>query len=189
MTKPLVASLEFLESFGFFDVVLPFLFVFTLLYAVLEKTKILGTEGEKHVPKKNLNAMVSFAVALFVVAATNIVDIIRQSLPMVVLVLVVIISFLLLAGSFMGSEEFSFKDNTRWKGFLTVVMFLAVILIFMSLIKNEAGISWLNLILNYIKETLWTGPVISSIIFLAVIAGVIWFVVYAGKEKPTAQGP
>lgn len=184
--KPFVASMEFLESFGFFDVVLPFLFVFVLLFAILEKTKILGVEGEKKLPKKNLNAMVSFAIALFVVAATNIVDIIRQSLPMVVLVLVIIISFLLLAGSFMGSKEFSFEQSPGWKGFLTAVMFLAVIMIFMSLIKTDAGVSWLMVFFTYIKDNLWKGPVISSIIFLAVIVGVIYFVV-GGKGKPKKE--
>ena len=35
--------LSFLERFGFYDIVLPFLLVFTIVFAVLEKTKILGT--------------------------------------------------------------------------------------------------------------------------------------------------
>ena len=50
-------AVDFLQDFGFFDVVLPFLLVFTLVFGILEKTKIFGTEkvGDKEYPKKNIN--------------------------------------------------------------------------------------------------------------------------------------
>ena len=49
---------ESLEAWGLTDVMLPFLLVFTLVFAVLEKTKVLGME------KKNLNVVVSLVMAL-----------------------------------------------------------------------------------------------------------------------------
>ena len=104
MAAPLEIAVEFLDKFGFFSVVLPFIFVFALVFAILEKTMILGKEKDEK-PKTSIDAMVAFAVALFVVAATNVVAVIRESLPMVVLVLVFIISFMLLVGSFIGSGE------------------------------------------------------------------------------------
>ena len=88
MVSPLEGSLEFLEAFGFFNVVLPFLLVFTLIFAILEKTRILGTEDGKS--RKNLNAMLSFVFALFVVATKEIVLAIRGSLPQVALILIIV---------------------------------------------------------------------------------------------------
>ena len=116
MPSPLEIAVNFLKDFGFFDILLPFLLVFTIVFAILEKTMILGQENNK--PKKNINAMVAFSIALFVVAASNIVAVLQQSLPMVTLVLIVIVSFMLLMGSFMGTGEFSFKDYKYTKYFL-----------------------------------------------------------------------
>ena len=76
MPSPLEIAVNFLKDFGFFDVVLPFLLVFTIVFAVLEKTLILGKE-ENNKPKKNIDAMVAFSIALFVVAASNIVDVLQ----------------------------------------------------------------------------------------------------------------
>jgi len=96
MASILTDALVFLESFGFFDVVLPFLLVFTLVFAILEKTKILGVNDDTaKTAKKNINAMVAFAIGLFVVLATQVVQVIKESLPLVALVLVIIISLLL----------------------------------------------------------------------------------------------
>ena len=54
----------FLEKLGVYDVVLPFLLVFTIVFAILEKTRVLGTDDidGKPWPKKNLNAVVAFVV-------------------------------------------------------------------------------------------------------------------------------
>ena len=44
MATPFREVIEFFDSIGLFDVVLPFLLVFTIVFAILEKTKVLGTE-------------------------------------------------------------------------------------------------------------------------------------------------
>src|SRR3989339_539361 len=37
-------SIQFLAKLGIYDVVLPFLLVFTIVFSLMEKTKVLGTE-------------------------------------------------------------------------------------------------------------------------------------------------
>src|SRR3989338_6986549 len=64
MATPFRQVIEFFDTIGLFDVVLPFLLVFTIVFAILEKTKVLGTEeidGKKYT-KKNLNAIASFVI-------------------------------------------------------------------------------------------------------------------------------
>jgi len=49
---------DFFGEIGLFDVVLPFLLVFTVVFAILEKTKVFGIEeieGKKYT-RKNLNS-------------------------------------------------------------------------------------------------------------------------------------
>ena len=51
---------EFISSFqdaGVFDIVLPFLLVFAIVFAILEKSKVFGTDADKN-PKTNINAIV-----------------------------------------------------------------------------------------------------------------------------------
>jgi len=177
MPSPLEIAIIFLKDFGFFDVILPFLLVFTIVFAVLEKTMILGKENNK--PKKNLDSMVAFAIALFVVAASNIVAVLQQSLPMVTLVLIVIISFMLLMGSFMGTGEFSFNNYKYTKYFLVFSLIIGVSLIFLGAIESDNGDSWLRIIWDYVQENWFTGPAFSGIVFLAIIVLVILYVLDA----------
>ncbi|MFH1592877.1 MAG: hypothetical protein ABIB47_05930 [Candidatus Woesearchaeota archaeon] len=180
MASPLQTSIDFLESFGFFDIVLPFILVFTLVFAILEKTRILGEE-DKH-PKRNLNALVAFVIGLFVVAATSIVNVLRDSLPVITLILVVLLCFMLLVGAFHGEKEFTFAESKGWKIFLTLVMFISVLLVFGNFIKTDSGESWLEVVWDFAKGDLGSGPVVSSVIFLAVIIFVVWFVGWGGKK-------
>src|SRR3989338_8683840 len=80
----------FLDKIGVYDVILPFLLVFTIVFAILEKTKILGSEkidGKEH-PKKNINAMVAFVIAFLVIASTQLVAVINQVMANVILLLI-----------------------------------------------------------------------------------------------------
>lgn len=174
MVSPLQNALDFLVDFGFFDIILPFLLVFTIVFAILEKTKIFGKETDRN---KNINAMVAFVIAFFVIATPQIVTSIQVSIPQVALVLVVLVSFMMLAGSFIsGEKEFSFQDRTGWKIFLTLTVFFGIVAIFLN------SLDWLDPVLRYIIER-WTDTLIVSILFLGIIIGVIFFVVGSGDKK------
>jgi len=118
---------SYFQTYGIMDFLLPFLLVFTIVFGILEKTKILGIEGKDKLPKKNLNAMVAFAIAFFVVAASNIVQAIQVSLPAISMVLLIVVVFMLLLGSIAGeSGDKGFhlweKDGPyRWAGWLVVI--------------------------------------------------------------------
>jgi len=168
--------IDFLQKLGFFDVILPFLLVFTIVFGILEKTRIFGVEkiDNKEYPRKSINSMVAFAIGFFTVAAKQVVTSLQVSLPNVALVLIIVVCFLMLAGSFMGDKPFSLEGRKGWVGFLTVVMFLAVILIFL----NSFG--WLTPITEFFAAN--KNTVLMPIIFLAVIVGSIFFVISSGGK-------
>jgi len=179
MVSPLQSAIDFLKSFGFFDIVLPFILVFTIVFAILEKTKILGKED-----KKNVNALVAFAVGLFVVAASNIVDVLRDALPVISLLLVVLLSAMLLVGTIHGDEEFKyFAQNMFWRWFLTIALIISVLLIFANFIKTDDGDTWLEVFWDFVSRDFDSGPVVSSIIFLAIIIFVVWAVGWSGGKN------
>src|SRR3989344_2533900 len=177
MASPLGQAVEFLQDFGFFDVVLPFLLTFTLTFAILEKTQILGTtkvgkkDDQETIPNKNLNAMVSFVFGLLVVATANVVRAINESLPNIVLLVVISVSFLILIGTFWTSPmDFPSKHKNFYLMFV-ILMFIGVILIFLnSIYFNYLGeeVSVLEYSIDYVTQN-WSGAVFGSIIILIVI--------------------
>ena len=175
-------ALQFLRSFGFFSVILPFLLVFTIVFGVLEKTRIFGTEKIKgeDLPRRNLNSVVSFCIAFFVVAASNVVQMLQVSLPIVALLLIVIIVFLLLFGALMGKTELeggiSLWKFKGFKGTFVVAIVVAVLAIML------AGFGLLGTIVTYVSSNL-TGTFITSLILFVIVVGAMWFVVGSRAEK------
>lgn len=177
MVSPLYSSIEFMKSFGIFDIVLPFLLVFTVIFGILEKTKVFGKEGDDS--RKNLNAMVAFTVAFFVVAATQIVALMQTALPYMMFLLVLIIMFMILFGATIGEGELNLWEqftNKKTKGIFAFGIFIAIIAIVLGAMGMlESLIDWLFL---YV-----TGPVLSTVILLLVVGIFMWIVVGGKDEK------
>lgn len=105
---------EFLgEDLGMWDTFLPFLLIFTIFYAVLQKTKVLsGSSDEGESKKFNLiiSAVIGFLVVIPHVTNTyppnrDIVVIINSALPDVAAVLVAVVLALILANLFTQRED------------------------------------------------------------------------------------
>lgn len=179
MSSPLTNAVEFLRAFGFFDVVVPFILVFTIVFGILEKTRLFGTEkvDGNDVPRKNLNAMVAFAIAFLVIAATKIVEIIQLSLPQIMLLLVIIIAFMLLVGTFLGDKAGSFASNyPKSAKFFMFLAFVAIVLIFLNIF---------GLLTPTYNTTasFFSGAGGGSVLLLLISLGAIWFVMKGPGKK------
>ncbi len=196
----LVGAIRFLEDLGVYDVALPFLLVFTITFAILEKTKIFGTEkvgDEDDVPKKNLNAMAAFVIAFLVVASTNLVAAISKAAANIVLLLILSVSFLMLIGSFTNPDEMKkgiFLEDKKWKNFFMILMFIGIVFIFLDAIPGSGDYcegddcTWLTVAWDFMKVN-WDSSAIASIILLLVIAGFIGWISRTPAEKiPVTPG-
>jgi hypothetical protein len=171
-------AIEFFDRLGVYDVVLPFLLIFSIVFAILERTKIFGTEkvAGVEVTRKNLNAMTAFVISLLVVASTQIVKVINGALAKVVLLLLVSISFLMLIGTFFGKDE-EVKLTGGWRSWGMGLLFIGVIMIF----ANEVG--WLEPFWNYVTSN-WDSAVVGSI---ALIILIVWFMSYVTGPGKTPE--
>jgi len=165
-------AIDFLNVVGVYDVILPFLLVFTIVFAILEKTKILGIEkaGDKVYTKKNLNAMVAFISSFLVVASTKLVGVINEAVASVVLVLIVSVCFLLLIGVFFKTGEFSLEQYPRWIGFFMILMFIGVVLIFLN------ALDWLKYILSLFVywDSQWAATFLLFILVIVFMVFITW---------------
>lgn len=180
-------GINFFHKLGIYDVVLPFLLVFTIMFAILEKTKIFGVvnAGGVEYTKKNLNAMVAFIVGFIVIASAKLVTAINESLGRIFLLLLVSICFLLLIGSFYHYDEKVFLEK-GWRTFFMVVMLIGVILIFMDSIKLDSGESWLEWLWGFLQGN-WAANYTASIILIIVLVGAMLFITWEKKPDKSSK--
>ncbi len=173
--------LEFFDKIGIYDVVLPFLLVFSITFAIFEKTKVLGTEEieGKRYTKKNLNAMASFVIAFMVVASSKLVEMITEVSSNMVILLLLVVFFLLLIGSFYKEGEGVFLEK-GWKLGGMIVLLIGISAVFAQAIKMESGEGFLEYGWNWLVDHL-SSTAVASIIMLIVI---FLFMLYIVKEHP-----
>ena len=155
-----------LQDWGISDVMLPFVLIFTIIYAILHKTKILG-EG-----KKNFNAVVAIVVALLVVIPhvthqfseeSDPVNIINKALPQVSLIIVAVVFLLIMIGVFGQDMVFLGLAAPGWILFFSI----AVILI----IFGGAAGWWSQGFLDFLQVEFGDDAIAIAIMFL--IFGII----------------
>ncbi|MBS3166393.1 hypothetical protein J4444_04685 [Candidatus Woesearchaeota archaeon] len=164
-----------LQQYGVLDFLLPFLLVFTIIYAVLSKTKILG--GEE---KKQFNIIVALVLALLFVVPHMLgtyplgydpVAVLNATLPSISLVAVAAIMLLLLMGVF--GTDFS-KTAAP---FIAVIAILFVIYIFGASLNVWRG--------PYDIFYWWTTDVTELLIVLIVFGLIVYFIT---KEPTKTSG-
>ena len=159
----------FLISSLFTDYVLPFILVFTLIFAILQKTQLLG-EG-----RKQINSMIGLIVGLILISFPFARDIVVQLMPFLAVSAVILLVFMLLYGFIMGKKD----GDVLHKG----------VKIALGIILGLALITVLLFISGYwdpIYDLMFGGEGSSqiwiNILLVAVIAGAIASVV-ASKDK------
>ena len=171
-------TINFFYTIGLFDVVLPFLLVFTIVFAIFEKTKVFGStviDGKTYT-RKNLNVMASFVIAFLVIASSRLVEIIASVSSQMVILLFLSVFFLLLIGSFQKEGAGVFLEG-GWKTLFVFIMFIGIVLIYLSALKIN-GESWLEKAWNFLSGT-DTSQAVGSIILVVII---IMFMIYIVKD-------
>ena len=174
--------LDFFDNIGLFDVVLPFLLVFAIVFAIFEKTKVLGTDivdGTVYT-KKNLNAIVAFSISFLVVASSELVEIITKVSSQMVVLMFLGVFFLLLVGIFFREGEPVYLDG-GWKVVTMVIMGLGIAGIFLNTLKTDNGDTWLERIMDFFRGG--TDELVGSIVLLAIIVGFMIFMIRDPQPK------
>jgi hypothetical protein len=156
------------QNWIFKEYILPFLLVFVLLFAVLEKTKLLG-EG-----KGQLNAILSFVVSLMVVGFIFPKEVISNLILFLSIALVVAFVFLLLYGFVSGNKD-GFELSGGLKIALGVIVGIAVIIAVIW--ATGINTNFFDLFFRQAwSEALWT-----NIAFIAIFVFVVSWVLKSAK--------
>lgn len=166
-----------LEDWGLIDVLLPFLLIFTLVFAVLQKTRILGEE------KRNLNTILALVISLIVVvphvtgnfpAGYDPVKIINAALPSVSIIVVAVIMLLIMIGLFAHDRVYLGLTMPGWIAFFSI---LTIIIIF-----GSAAGWWASGFNSWLDNT-FGSDALAIVIMIVVFGIIIAFITGSGKEK------
>ncbi len=156
----------------FVDVILPFLLVFTLVFAILDKTKLLG-EG-----KRQINAIVSLVIGIILIGFPFARDIIVRLVPFLVVSLVILFIFMLLYGFVSGGKE-GVVLNKGLKITLGIIVGLAVIV---AVLWITGSWTLIHTFLGDYADEVWV-----NVLLFVIIGGAIAFVLSA-KDKGSSSG-
>lgn len=187
------------NSWGLRDVMLPFLLVFVIIFAILAKARILGED------KKKWNLAVALVMALLVVIPHVLdkypgnfdpVDIMNEALPNLSIVIVAALGALLIIGAFGG--EIQTRPAYLTGGVIVIAGVIYTIFVYPSLSPILLAIAIIFVIttafsnpdregVNYVQSAISIGAFIAVLYFFGVARG--WF----GKlpdwlEDPLYQG-
>ncbi len=155
-----------LQSPLFINLILPFILVFAVVFAILEKTKILG-DG-----KRQIDAIVALVIGLIVVAFAEAVDIIVYLMPVLGVSIVVVLVFLILFGSVFKEGEFQVHKSIKW-----IVGILAAIVVLISVLVLT---NWWDYLVNLFYED---NGLVTNIVFIVIVLVAIAIVVFGGGKQ------
>lgn len=169
-----MAEQTILQSWVFSRFVLPFLLIFFIVFGILEKTKIFGTE------KKQLNAFIAFVVGLIVVGAASPTLAISHMILFLTVAIVVLFVALVLWGFVAGEKGLEFEKAPRaLKWFIGIVIVVAVIIALFWAIGTES--SFFGGIFGFLFESSWSKGFWTNLSFIVVI--IIALVLVLRKTK------
>ena len=157
---------NFLLTGIFQDLILPFILIFVILFAILQKTKLLGDGVQQ------INAVISFVIAAIFVAFSVQVSWLRDFTVFLAIGLFILFIFLLIYGFVYAGKE-GFTISNELKILLVAIAFIAVVVASLIITKTWSKVSTFFTSSN-------TG---SNVIFIILIAGAIIAVLYGGKKE------
>lgn len=163
------------NNWGLQDVLLPFLVIFLITFAILQKTHVLGEN------KKNLNVAFSVILGLLVVIphVTNsyphgldIVEIMNSALPTVSLILVAVVMLLILIGLFGGKVNLLGFALSNWIVFLSIII---IAWIFLGAAYNWNSWYWI--------EGVFGSEAVALIVIILVFGIIIAFITGGDEDR------
>ena len=146
-----------LQRIGFFQIIIPFILFFAVIFAILEKSKILGENV------RAVNGVVALVIALTATGAVVVTGIVSTMIPLVMLSITVLLLFFLMYGLFAGDLS-QVAPGIRIS--FGIASGVAVALIFLYSAN----------LFSYV-----TGEIIGMVLLIAAVIAVIATIVSASK--------
>lgn len=150
--------------------VYPFLLVFFIVFAILEKTKLLGED------RKQLNALLSFVIGLIFVSVAYPKFLVTNLILFLSVAIVIVFVVLILWGFVFAKERGGFEMTSSMKYALGSILILGVI-VAIFLITGIGG-----KVIDFLFKSSWSETFWVNFIFILLIAIALGAILKGGKS-------
>ena len=180
-----------LQQMGLFDVILPFFLIFTVIYAILQRSKILGEPEEA----RKFNVIVAMIIGFLVVAPhvlygdptgqsstlsvsvggrylPDVVNIMNNAIPSISIWIIAILMLLILLGMFGTDIDLWNRPLSTWIFIAAVLIVFYTFAVAANWFQAPEWLSWLRDRSNQ-----------AVILILLIFGVVIWFVISPERAK------
>ena len=170
-----------LESYGLRDALLPFLLIFLVIFSVLQKTHVFGSE------KRNINAVFSLIIAALTVIphitgkyppGADVIEIMNETLPNISVVAIAMIMAIFLIGLFGGESKWLGGSLSGW---IAIFSFGIIVYLF------GASAGWWT---DFTTKFNWWNSDTTSLVIIIVVFGLLigWITRPDTKEGDYIKG-
>ena len=146
----------------FTNIILPFLLIFVVVYAILEKTSILGEE------KKYANLLVAIIIGFMFIGVQSLVGFTIRLILLIATMVIILLGYFLVFG-FIGIKQ----ENKGTQVVLGILFGLAIIV----------SVIWAAGLLEKIQLANINSDVLAIIIFIMIFGGAIALVLTQSKDS------
>jgi hypothetical protein len=158
-----------LQHWIFTKFALPFLLIFFIVFAILEKTKVLGEN-------KQINALVSFVIGLIFVSLAYPAEVVTNMVLFLTIALIVVFVTLMLWGFATGKDlKIDFLGSSGAKIAVGIVILFAVVIAVLWATGIKGGV------VDLLFFQSWSSDFWINVIFVVAIAGALALVLRNGK--------
>jgi len=159
------------QSIGIFDVFLPFCLIFTILFAILQKTQIFQA-------RKGIDMVVAMAIAAMVMINPFVADIMKIVLQNTVIAILVVVALMLLMGLAFGSNK---PKIWKFVGYMIGLVFIV------WLLGRVADYYELYYPGTMLFSTMWWQQNLPWIVPILIIIIFAIIVISSGSDKPKGK--
>jgi hypothetical protein len=153
------------QTAGVFDYVLPFLLIFTIIFGILEATRIVGKN-------KGVHVIIALAVGLLALRTGFVQTFFSEIFPRLGVGLAVILALLIMTGLFINSKEAKY-----WMWGIAAVGIVIWLIILVGTFENVGWIGGYGFFEDY------AGMIIGAVLLIGVIIAVV-----ASKSEGGSSG-
>ena len=160
----MASQLGLLGSVFFTNIILPFLLIFTVVFAILDKTRILGE-------KRDVNAIIALVFGLVVVGVPSAIGVVMNIIPVIAVIIVILLAWLMTYG-FISYEKDKPLVSDAWKKTFQIVLGITFL----------GTIAWATGVYKIIIDKPWAADVGQTLLLVGSIIAVVAIVI-SGKQS------
>jgi len=166
-------ALEFLQSAALTKFVYPFLLIFFIIFAILEKTKVFGED------KKQINALIAAVIGFIFVSAVFPKEVVSNLMLFLSIAIVIVFVVLMLWGFVMGEEGLKIFSGSS-KG-LKIAIGVVIIIAVVIAVCWAAGLDTLGFFSTLFNSS-WSDSFWTNAIFIVMVAAALAVALKSGGK-------